>query len=333
MKKILFSALCLGILSGTTYTAYAQEDRVKESKEEEIVIRKKGDKNAKVTVEMKDDEILINGKPMAEFEDENVSVTKRQKVIRDGNRVFFGPGDRGGDMQIFNDDNDKEEARPFLGVTTEKEGKGVKVTSVAKGSTAEKAGLKEGDVITKLGGKKISDPEELMDAVTSYKPKEEVKIHYERNGRSNEVKAALGERKERRIRSFSFNDDRIPHMEGKMFKDFNFEMPPIHSTPGQPFNKFRMPGNKRLGVRIEDKENDGGAKITSVEEGSAAEKAGLKKDDIITDVAGKKVNNVNEVREEILHSDKTNYTIKAKRNGIEMNFEIKIPKKINSADL
>ena len=333
MKKMLFSALFLGIFSGTTYTASAQEDRIKESKEEEIIIRKKGDKNAKVTVEMKDDEILINGKPMAEFEDENVSVTKRRKVIRDGNRVFFGPGDPGGDMHIFNDDNDKEEARPFLGVTTEKEDKGVKVTSVAKGSAAEKAGLKEGDVITKLGGKKINDPEELMDAVTSYKPKEEVKIYYERNGKSNEVKAALGERKERRIRSFSFNDDGIPKMKGKMFKDFNFEMPPMHSTPGQPFNKFWMPGNKRLGVRIEDTENDGGAKITSVEEGSVAEKAGLKKDDIITDVAGKKVKNVNEVREEVLHTDKANYTIKAKRNGTEMNFEVKIPKKTNSADL
>lgn len=330
MKKILFSALCLGIFSGITYTASAQEGRVKESKEEEIIIRKKGDKNAKVTVEMKDDEILINGKPIAEFEDENVSVIKRRKMIRDGNRVFFGPGDPGGDMHIFNNDDDEGKARPFLGVTTEKDDKGVKVRSVAKGSAAEKAGLKEGDVITKLGGKKINDPEELMDAVTSYKPKDEVKIYYERNGKSNEVKAALGERRERRIRSFSFNDDGIPEMKGKMFKDFDFEMPP---TPGHPFNKFWMPSNKKLGVRIEDTENDGGAKIISVEEGSAAEKAGLKKDDIITDVAGKKVKNVNEVREEVLHTDKSNYSIKGKRNGTEMNFEIKIPKKINSADL
>src|SRR5688572_17386762 len=125
MKKILFSALCLGIFSGITYTASAQEDRVKESKEEEIIIRKKGDKNVKVTVEMKDDEILINGKPMSEFEDDNVSVTKRRKVIRGGNRVFFGPGGPDGDMHIFNEDNDKEETRPFLGVTTEKEDKGV----------------------------------------------------------------------------------------------------------------------------------------------------------------------------------------------------------------
>ncbi len=48
---------------------------------------------------------------------------------------------------------------------------------------------------------------------------------------------------------------------------------------------------------------------------------------------GKKIKNVNEVRAEVLHSDKNNYTIKARRNGAEMNFEIKIPKKINSADL
>src|SRR5688500_3128364 len=130
MKKILFSALCLGIFSGITYTASAQEDRVKESKEEEIIIRKKGDKNVKVTVEMKEDEILVNGKPLAEFEDENVSVIKRRKMVRGGNRVFFGPGDPGGDMHIFNNDDDEGKARPFLGVTTEKADKGVKVKSV-----------------------------------------------------------------------------------------------------------------------------------------------------------------------------------------------------------
>src|SRR5687768_14192386 len=101
-----------------------------------------------------------------------------------------------------------------------------------------------------------------MDAVTSHKPKEEVRIYYERNGKSNEIKAALGERKERKIRSFSFNDDRFPEIEGKVFKDFDFEIPP---TPGEPFNRFWMPSHKKLGVRIEDTENEGGAKIISVQ--------------------------------------------------------------------
>ena len=219
-----------------------------------------------------------------------------------------------------------EETRPFLGVTTEKDDKGVKITDVAKGSAAEKAGLKEGDIITKVGDKKIADPEDLTDAVRSYKPKSEVKIYYQRNGKANDTKAILGERKESRMRTFSFNGDgNAARWNGNMMKDFKFDMPPM---PREPFHNFWMPQNKKLGVKIEDTDNDNGAKITNVEEGSAAEKAGLKKDDIITEVDGQKVKNTDEVREQVLENEKSNYTIKAKRGTTEMSFEIKIPKKI-----
>ena len=60
----------------------------------------------------------------------------------------------------------------------------------------------------------------------------------------------------------------------------------------------------------------------------------IKKDDIITEVNGKGVKDVNEVRKEIANNmEKTSYNIKAKRNGADMNFEISIPKKVNKADL
>lgn len=331
MKKIFISVLSLAIFSGITQSARAQEDKIKENKEEEIVIRKNGDKDAKVTVEMKGDDILINGKPLSEFKDDDIAVIKRKKITRNGNEIFMMPGE-GSDI-FLNDGIDNEDTRPFLGVTTDRNDKGVKILKVSKGSAAEKAGLKEGDIITKIGSKKINDPEELMDVVKSYKPKDEVKIYYERDGKSNDTKAVLGERKESIARSFHFNNDEIPKLNEKMFKNFNFRMPPMDAAPGQPFNKFWMGPNKKLGVRIEDTENNAGAKITNVEEASLAEKAGLKKGDIITEVDGKKIENVSDARDQILETDKSNYTIKAKRNGTVMNFEIKIPKKANSADL
>ena len=93
-------------------------------------------------------------------------------------------------------------------------------------------------------------------------------------------------------------------------------------------------GGPKLGARIEDADDDAGAKITKVEEGSAAEKAGLKANDVITEVNGKKVKNVQDVRHELMEvKDKTTYTIKAKRGGSEMSFEIKVPKKVNKADI
>ncbi|MEI2740513.1 MAG: PDZ domain-containing protein [Chitinophagaceae bacterium] len=57
--------------------------------------------------------------------------------------------------------------RAMLGVTTEKvdEGAESKLT-VTKESAAEKIGLKEGDIITKVDDKKIENPDDLSAAIT-----------------------------------------------------------------------------------------------------------------------------------------------------------------------
>ena len=125
MKKIFISVLSLAIFSGITQSARAQEDKIKENKEEEIVIRKNGDKDAKVTVEMKGDDILINGKPLSEFKDDDIAVIKRKKITRNGNEIFMMPGE-GSDI-FLNDGIDNEDTRPFLGVTTDRNDKGVKI--------------------------------------------------------------------------------------------------------------------------------------------------------------------------------------------------------------
>jgi serine protease Do len=328
MKKILLRALLPGLLMGLINTAGAQKNKSKENKNQEIIIMKHGDKDSKVTIETKDGEVYINGKPASEFKDDNISIITKK---RGGSNFMYTPE---GNMNLFSDDDGEKKA--FLGVTTEDADKGVKIMDIQKGSAAERAGLKEGDIITKVGNRKIENPDDLMEAVTSYKPKEEVKIYYERNGKSNDVKATLGEKTDR-FRSFSFNgpDTRINgDLLNNFNRDFQYKMPPMALAPAQPFNKFWRFGNKRLGVRVEDTENDSGAKITNVEENSAAEKAGLKKDDIITEVDGGKVKDVSDVLEQVRDNpDKTSYTIKAKRNGSEMSFDIKFPKKMNNADL
>ena len=165
-----------------------------------------------------------------------------------------------------------------------------------------------------------------MDAVTNHKPKEDVIISYKRKGKTNEAKATLGETGF--ARSFSFNSNDIGN------RDFNFTMPKIAAIPHEPFTMAWGFGRGRLGVSIEDADNDTGAKITDVNDELVAAKAGLKENDIITEVNGKKVKDVNEVRKEVADvKDKTSYNIKAKRNGADMNFEIKIPKRVNKADL
>ena len=327
MKKIICIAICWPLLQ--VYKPVFGQKNESNNKSQEIIIMKNGDKDEKVTIETKNGETLINGKPASEYKDGNIRVI----TGKEGNNFVFTP--RSG-MNLFTNG----EKRAFLGVTTEKDDKGVKVTNVEKGSAAEKSGLKEGDIITMVGSKKISDPDDLSDAVTSYKPKDEIKISYDRNGKSESAKATLGERQDM-VSAFSYN---APNMKmnqellrnyNRNFNDrnFSFTMPPMNFSQNQPFNVLRM-GNRRLGVRIEDADNNEGAKVTSVQEGSVAEKAGLKKDDIITEVNGKKVKDVNEVLSKVRETtDKESYTIRAKRNGSEMNFDIKIPKRKNNADL
>ena len=134
-------------------------------------------------------------------------------------------------------------------------------------------------------------------------------------------------------RTFIYKDDNH-RMNGN---DFNFKMPKMPNLPNYNYNynyKFGEHNPPKLGVKIEDTENGTGAKILNVEEGSAADKAGLKKDDIITEIDGEKVNNVDDIKQQIDEADdKESLKLKANRNNAEMNFEIKIPKELNKADL
>ena len=64
------------------------------------------------------------------------------------------------DMEMDMDGN-----RPFLGVTSEGSTEGVKVTMVSENSGAAKAGLKAGDIITKVNDKAVFDHEQLSEAI------------------------------------------------------------------------------------------------------------------------------------------------------------------------
>src|SRR5690606_26011257 len=149
----------------------------------EIIIRKKGEKDAKVTIEFKDDKVMVNGKPLIEFKDDAITIHNKKVIIRDGDGFAFRDFDF--DFDVDNMMNMK--SRAFLGVSTEsQQGGGVIIKSLVKGEAAEKAGLKENDVITQLDGKKINTPQELFEAVNSKKPGDEVKVNYQRDKRSEE---------------------------------------------------------------------------------------------------------------------------------------------------
>ena len=331
MKKVLLSVVSLTLIMGLTFKVNAQNSKSKDNSEE-IIIRKKNGKDRKLTIEMNGNEVLINGKPISEFKDDGVSIktyrNKEGNAFFDHNTFMYTPRAGGGKNFNFWNDSNLNERRTFLGVTTEKTDDGVKITEVVEGSAAAKAGLKEGDLIRAIGDKKISEPDDIVNAIRNHKPKDEVKISYQRNGKAEDANAILTESKNL-MSTFSFNNNGA----GDHFQNFE---PFAHSFLNAPDGSLRrlFTGNHKLGVRIEDVDEVNGAKITNVEENSAAEKAGLKVDDIITGIDGQKVKDVNEVRAKLMEvKDKAAYSVKATRNGSEMTFNVKIPKAKNQANL
>jgi len=358
MKKNFFAVLAFAFLpfclmaQDTKNEKIEQKEKVekkekiekKEKKEtREIIIRQNGDKDIKLKVEINGDEVTVNGKPLSEFKDENITINKRKMMITDGNGKMYWnytPGHEG--MNFSGDYGDMLKKwdsgnGAFLGVTTEDDEDGAKVTAVVKGSAAEKAGLKKDDIITKVGDEKIEGPEELSDVISSKKPKDEIKVTFKRDGKESSVKTTLGEKKSVGVRGFSY----APNARARTFAmprvspDINmegfsqFDMPAIAGLDGM--NLF--PRQKRIGLKLQDTEDGDGVKVINVEDSSAAAMAGLKKDDIITEINEKKIENTDDAREEMIpEPEKKSYKIKAKRNGSEMSFDVKIPRKLKTAD-
>ena len=112
----------------------------------------------------------------------------------------------------------------FLGVETEELSDqlkkyfgvdhGVLIENVIEDSPAEKAGLKAGDVITEISGKKIEDYGDLIRTVNYYDPGETVEVKYSRKGKSSSVKVELGEKKKMNWHHF-----RPDGPEGNLFFD------------------------------------------------------------------------------------------------------------------
>jgi S1-C subfamily serine protease len=88
-----------------------------------------------------------------------------------------------------------ERTRPkgagFLGTTIEEAKEGVKVTFVTSGSPADDADLKEGDLLTRLNGKKITDRDDFLSRIWQRKPGDKVKLPVARDGKEMEVEVVL----------------------------------------------------------------------------------------------------------------------------------------------
>ena len=301
---------------------------------DEIIIRHKTDKDAKVTIEIKDGQTFINGKPASEYSDANLSISKRKFKTLDGDSYVFIDGDkdltmapspfRRGGTWSYNGKTIMGN-KAFLGVTSlkpENGPDGAKIGEVSPGSAAEKAGLKQGDLITKVDDITIDGPESLSDAIARYKPEDKVTITFTRDGKQQKATAVLGKNNNMKV----YGLDMAPNTE--IYRNFKGTMP-------RNFNyRFNFDNNPRLGIHAQDTEDGKGVKILDVDDESAAAKAGLKEGDIITRFDGKEVNSATDLAQ-IARDNRTKPSVHVDllRGGKSMSLDVKIPRKLKTADL
>ena len=332
MKRYLLSATTIAAVSLLIGNAsFAQDQKPKDTKEktknkldqyDEIIIKKKSDKDDKVTIEIKNGEVIVNGKAIDEFENENISVRKRKAAVIAYNAPA-SPFRSGGSWNYSGDDqfNLTGETRAFLGVSTTEGDGGAKITQITTGSAAEKAGLKKGDIITKIDDKGISDHDDIATEIRKRKPDEKVLVTIKRDGKEQKVSATLGKTKG----ILYSNGGTLTTPRGLDHFDFgNSDMLRSYGVVGRP----------RLGIRAQDTEDEKGAKVLDIAEESIAEKAGIKKDDVITEFDGKPVNNADDLSAAARDSrEKPSIKVKLNRGGTAQNVEIKIPKNLKTTNL
>ena len=130
---------------------------------------------------------------------------------------------------------------------------GVLVTKVMKGSPADKAGIKSGDIIVKFNGKPVKSVSDLQLMVISTKPGSRVPVLIVRDGKYKHVTVKIGKMKEEAVAS------RASSIYGFTVQDLTDEL------------------KEKLGVP----EHVKGVVVTEVKQGSPADEAGLKEGDII----------------------------------------------------
>lgn len=300
------------------------KDKIKQY--DEIIIRKKSDKDGKVVVEIKDGEVLVNGKPLDDYDDENLSVRKR----KNGTVTFQSTSPfRNNGGWSFNSGNLEstigDSKAPFLGVGTDDSKEGAQIEEVTKGSAAEKAGLKKGDVITKIGEEKVFSQDDVSKEVKKHKPADKVIITYKRDGKEQKTTATLGKRSDATALAFG---DIAPRLES--IPNFNFNWDDNGHGP----RVFSMSRGGRLGIQAQDTEDGKGVKVLEVADESIAQKAGVKEDDIITEFNGKAVNSADELAAAARDArEKPSVTVKVLRDGKPQTLELKTPKKLKTANL
>jgi serine protease Do len=160
--------------------------------------------------------------------------------------------------------------------------KGALVSTVDPGSPAEKAGLKQGDVITQYNGRDVVDYNQLRNSVAGTLPGTKVSMTVLRDGHTQSLTATVGELEAKTVRGTRSGSD-------------------------------ERGGDGRFGMALQS--SDEGVVVAQLDPNGVAADSGLREGDVIQKVDGKAVKSPAEVKSALDRKDGKPSLLVVERDG------------------
>jgi Do/DeqQ family serine protease len=175
-----------------------------------------------------------------------------------------------------------------------KKPEGILVSEVEAGSPAEKAGLKQGDVILKYNGRKLEDVNDLRNTVALTMPKTKVDLEIIRDGKPKDITITIG------LQPANFGKQAMESDNGSSSL----------TKFGLAFSNLTPDVEQQFGYK-----QDQGVVISQVAPGSPAAMAGLKPGLLVEEVNKQRVHNLRELAGVLKKSSTPNRILLRVRNG------------------
>jgi serine protease Do len=252
---------------------------------------------------------------------QNVTVDPSQSMI-------FSSEDSSGASYLGVDIEDVTADR--LGVLKLKEEKGAEVNFVAPDAPADKAGMKEHDVILSMNGTSVESAAQLRRMIKETPAGRVVTFGVSRDGQPLTLKVQLAEKSEYAV--------------GPKAKDFHVEVPDMHFTMPDidipSINMVVVTQSARSGLTVENittqlgeffgVKSGNGVLVRSVEKGSRAEKAGFRAGDVIVKINDQMVHDTSDFTHGVRSRNGNSVNVGVVRDKKEQNLNLTLPDRKDS---